>query len=1085
MRRPFFLALLLGFCTASLPAYAAPQFLDDEAEVAVDVDFRLQKAATGAFTLDFDYQGPKKGYQLEATPGGAAFYVWKAGQRRLLSSAKFSWKPQTRLTLQRRAWMMRLIADDRVVLSAFDSTYQAGKIGAEPGAWKWSDARVQPVENIRFDDDFTRDGSAGEEAWTPNLGPWKLSASSTHVNARTASMSSNPFAYEVQAPKTLALSSAGRKFWDSYDARVAARPTGRGVIGIAAYVQDPKNYLAFTWSGVEGPQARRLIRVRNGVSTTLTSASGAYLPRGWSEIGIRTSPGSVEAILDGAPVLRARDDSFGRGPVALLAQNMETASFDDVRVRSAEFFRPNRTVSDGAWTQNGQFALTGRGDMDNYRLSAPLQGAPSGAFGLVAGWKDASNYALFRAADPKSSAPFRGRAQIVHVLGGQTKTLFDAPLPPLPSGARLTLRAQNGLLTIQNGEQTLAQAAAPALTRGQAGVWNPAAFAPESALYFAPPPEAPKVAARMEDDAYMVGWASATGEWPPTPGDNGLEFWNNGEFFGSATLGFPWRADGAGLFNRGSFEVALRAARGNFGSGQILRGESSEDQKVVKWTLRRGNTLLASATSKLAPSGEGALAAAGNFKIALDEDSTTLFAGDTPILTHVESGGRVANQLALTTGLAQAKWANLSAVSGEVAPETTSGGHCIAVRSQGFRVRADRLRAWSSNRDDSTFTGAPVDFYSTSGRWSIFSRWPCYGDWSFFGGAGKAPVLWSKRTYGGDIVAEMYAHPQMILPKEPGYGHPGDLNISLAGDGKNLSSGYSFVLAGWDNTRSKLMRGSQVIAENTGSEAYFQDAISNNMKWHRKWFYIRAQARRAVKDGKSGVELRLTLDDNEILRAFDPDPLPHWERGGRVAFWTLDSTLMIARAKVEAQQMGAKTLPAGLLNDAQGSLVITSKEFERVVVPVPGDGASSAVVTKQKAGWKIQNAASGGIFSVQLGLTALEVTPQSRLEIDAQIPEGVKIDAYIQLGDAMSTLEMTGNQRPDAMALPLGKMTRAGNKWSFPLGAALQKRFPNQKAWKLDALSLGARHGDAYRWLGFDGNALGASYQVSGWRLVG
>ncbi len=1043
MPRPFLLfSLLFGF---SLAAQAAPQFLDDEAELAVDVDFRLQKAASGEFALFFDQQNPKNGYILSATPSGAAFLISKNGQQRLLSSANFAWKPQNRVTLQRRAWMMRLIVDNRVVLSAFDSTFQSGKIGTENGAWKWSEARVQPVEPIRFDDDFTREGGAGEDAWRAQAGKWELTTSSTHVNARTASMSSNPFAYEARAPKALAMASAGRKFWDSYDARVAARPSGRGLIGIAAYVQDPKNYLAFTWSGVESAQSRRLIRVKNGVTTTLASAPGAFLPRGWSEIGIRTAPGSVEAILDGAPVLRAKDDSFGRGPVALLAQNLDGASFDDVRVRSAEFYRQNRAISDGAWSKSGDFALTGRVDMDDYRLSAPLQNAPNGAFGLVAGWKDAANYALFRAAPSNSTAPFRGRAQIVRFVKNQPQTLFDAPFTNLKSGARLTLRAQNGVVAVQNGEQTLAQAAASGLTRGQGGLWKAAAFAPETVLYFAPPAEAPKVAAKMEDDAYMVGWASATGEWPPTPGDNGLEFWNTGEFFGAASLEFPWRSG-----YKGSFEIALRAARGKFESGQILRGESSDDQKEVKWTLRRGNTILARSVAKLAPAApataeSGDLTDATSFKIALDGPNTTLFAAGVPIFSVVD--------------------------------KSAPSGHCFAVRSQGFRVRAERLRAWSANRDDNTFTGAPVDFYSTSGRWSIFSRWPCFGDWSFFGGSGKAPVLWSKRTYGGDMVAEIYAHPQMILPKEPGYGHPGDLNISLAGDGKNLASGYSFVVAGWDNTRSKILRGSKALAENHGEDATFQDTISNNIKWHRKWFYIRTEARRAIKDGKKGVELILTLDDTEILRAFDPSPLPGWERGGRVAFWTLDSTLMIARAKVEAEKMGIKALPAGLL-DAMPRL---NKE----VVPVVAGDDASALVTAGKNGYKVQNPASGGIFEVKLPLKSSQIDAQTKLEIDAQIPAGVKIDAYLQIGDALSTIEMTGGQNPDAMAPTLGKATKNGDKWSFDLGAALQKRFPNQKEWKIDALTLGARHGDAYRHAGFDGNALGASYHLSSWRLAG
>ncbi len=1077
MRRSLSLLLLLSFCYSNSRAIAAPEFLDDEAEIACDVEFSLQKAATGRFALHFDTQNPKNGYIMEATPTGASFFALQNGQKRLLSSANLVWKAQNRVVLQRRPWVMRLLIDNRVALTAFDSTFQSGKIGSETlggapalatslptAGWKWNDARVQPVENIRFDDDFTRADGSGDSAWQSASGKWALTASSTHVNARNATMSSNPFAFEASAPKSSALARAGRKFWDSYDARVAARPLGRGTIGIAAYVQDPQNYLAFTWSGVESAASRRLIRVKNGVTTTLASASGAFLPRAWSEIGIRTSPGGVEALLDGAPVLRASDDSFGRGQVGLIAQNLEAASFDDVRVRSAEIYRQNRALKDGSFVSRGAFSLTGRANMDNYRLLAPLQSAQSGAFGLVAGWKDAENYTLFRAASAssvdKSGAAFRGRAQIVRFVKGAPQILGNEPLRlDLNRNPRLTLRAQEGILSVLDGEKTVVQAAQKGLTTGQAGLYNPQFFAPETVLYFSPPAEAPKVAARMEDDAYMVGWASATGEWPPTPGDNGLEFWNSGEFLGDANLEFPWRAT-----YKGSFEIALRAEREKFNSGYILRGESTDDLTNVKWTLRRGEKVLTSAMASLdatyKPSGStnstpssttGDAVDATAFKVVLDNGSITLFAAGAPILSTFDA--------------------------------LPPAGRCMAVRSQGFRVRAERLRAVSSNRDDSTFTGAPTDFYSTSGRWSIFSRWPCYGDWSFFGGAGKNPTLWSKRTYGGDVVAEMYAHPQMSLPKEPGYTHPGDLNITLAGDGKNLSSGYSFVLAGWDNTRSRVMRGSKVIAENAGDEAFFHETITNNMKWHRTWFHIRAEARRAAKDGKNGVQLTLTLDDAVIVSAFDPNPLPQWEKGGRVAFWTLDSTIMIARAKVEAEYLGLKTLPAGLL-DSTPPLATPLAANAKAPIPIVSGDDATAIVSAETEGWSVTDPASGGIFEVKLPLAKVEITPKTRLELDVQIPAGVKIDAYLQSEDALSTIELTGDQPNDPMAPSLGKMTKNGEKWGFDIGAALQKRFPSQKTWKIDALSLGARHGEAYRWVGFDGNALGSTYKLRGWRLV-
>ncbi len=1039
MRRYLFLFFLLLMAPL---AHAAPQFLDDEAEKSSNISFVLQKAASGQFSLYFDFQNPANGYVMTANASGASLAVIQNGKRQVLASAPVSWKAQNTVTLQRRPWMMRLLVNDAVVLTAFDASYTSGKIGMEATGWNFKDARVQPVENIRFDDDFTRAGREGDDSWAVTSGKWSLSASSDQVNARNANMSSNPFAYEASAPNGTAFATVGRKFWDSYDARVASRPEGKGVIGIAAYVQDSKNYFAFLWSGNEGATARRLVRVQNGVSTVLASAIGAYLPHQWYEIGLRTSPGYVEAMIDGSPVMRAKNNSLGQGGIGLIAQNLQSAAFDDVQVRSYDFYRQDLATSDGAWTANGAFRVTGRSDWDGYRLIVSPKITQNGAFGVVTGFKDSQNYTVFRAAAPQSKETFHGHAQLVRYQKGVAQVLSDRPfLPALVGTPRVSLSAQGGAVSVALGDEIIAQAAQPGLTAGRTGVWNAPAFGTETVVYFPPAPDPQKIAERMEDDAYMVGWASPTGEWPPTEGKSGLEFWNTGEFFGDASLDFAWRPN-----YKGTFEIALRAERSDFESGYVVRGQSSDDRKSINWSLRRGLTTLGQANVALKipeDDTEGGMP----FKIALQGKGILLYAAGQPVLSALDT--------------------------------TQPKGNSMAVRSQGFRVRAERLRAQSVNRDDYTFNGAPTDFYSPQGHWSVFSRWPCYGDWSFFGGTGLNPVLWSKRTYSGDVVAEMYAHPQMILPKEPGYTHPGDLNMTLCGDGKNPSSGYSFVIAGWDNTRSKLLKGSTVLAENTGDEAFFHQTINHNTKWHRTWFYIRAEARRAVKDGKTGVQLTLTLDDTPILTAFDPNPLSSWDKGGRVAFWTVDSTMMIARAKIEAQKLGLRTLPGGVVDATPVKIAAASKLPQAVMV---GE-IQSALVTPEKVGWNVKDPVSGGAFEVKLNDAPLTATPATHLDFDAQIPQGVKVDAYVIIDGTRYSVEMTGGQRPDATAPSLGKMTRNGNKWSFDLGSALAKELPGQKSWRIDSLTLGARHGDAYRWLGFDGNALGSSYQLSSWDL--
>ena len=211
---------------------------------------------------------------------------------------------------------MQLVVGNDIALRSFDASFSAGKISEAPASW--GDLRVQPLEPVRFDDDFTRADKKGDDLWK-TTGKWELSASSEHISDRNASMSSNPFAFQVTSPGAESIATTGRWFWDSYDARVAVRPGAAGQVGIAAYVKDTKNYLAFRWSSEEGDNARQLVRVTDGKTTVLASGKGAFLPKQWYKIGIRTSPGYIEAIIDGVPVLRAANEALGQGGVGLLA----------------------------------------------------------------------------------------------------------------------------------------------------------------------------------------------------------------------------------------------------------------------------------------------------------------------------------------------------------------------------------------------------------------------------------------------------------------------------------------------------------------------------------------------------------------------------------------------------------------------------------------------------------------------------------------------------------------------------------------------------------------------------------------------
>ncbi len=1063
MSRPILPTL---FCALSLTcqAFAAPSpaliLLDDEAEPSCDLDFSLATGATGTFHVEFDRQSDTSFYALDGAANKATFSLVQNGKARVLSQAPVSWNKSSRVTIQRRPFGMSLFVDGEVALRAFDPTWTSGKIGTSTtGAWKIADARVQPVEAVRFDDDFTRAGDGGDLGWKTGSGKWVLSAASTQVSARNADMSANPFAYASDQSKEWAMASAGRKFWNDYDARVAVRSGSGGSIGIAANVADSKNYLAFTLdaNANDKPGTRRLVLVRGGKETVLVQSTGGFAPRQWVELGIRTSPGYVEGILDGTPVLKAKTDAFGQGGVAILSKGAP-ALWDDVSVRSYDFLRagfsPSGAWSGAGWKLIGEATVaeipgatlsTGRPDWNGYRvlISTPWTATSSGA--VVAGWKNAKNYALIRWAGSQTSLPFKSKIEAVQVVEGVEKVVASAPFESESATKRLELDADQGDFSLAFDGR--ARVAMPLLSSGKFGLRSTqknTRFS-DAVIFFPQPPDPPKVATKFVNDGFMLGWASSLGEWPATPDKDGLQFWNTAELFGGWTLDFPWRARW-----KGKMEAALFANRGEFNSGLTLRAEPTADGQSVDWTLAQDTKLLATAKSKVSDlagaDGEGA-----NFTLAWNNGLLSLRSDKAVVL------------------------------SVPLAPDLTKG-NSIALRASGFRVRTGSLKLWSANRDDFTFADAPTDFYAPSGKWSVFSRWPCYGDWSFFGGTGRQPRLWTKRTYGGDIVAEYYAHPQMDLPKEPGYSHPGDLNVTLCGDGQNPASGYSFLVSGHDNTRTQIWRDGKLVADNTSDAAWFHDPINHNTTWHRSWVYVRAQAKRAVQNGQSGVLVSLTVNNEPLCQFFDSKPLDSWSKGGRTCFWTLDSTLMLARAKIEAQTLGARSTPANLRDTTPVSLSNHRVPQVFEVQPLVETDESTVEVKADTNSIRVENQIAGGSFAATLSDKPMSIKANTRLQFNWKASDDTKVDVYLRTGDNWHLVELNGNQRPDALAPSVGKMTRGQSKdgWtplSFDIGSALKG------AIKVDEIRIGAIHGDGYRWQGFDGNSVGAWYEVKGLEL--
>jgi hypothetical protein len=205
-----------------------------------------------------------------------------------------------------------------------------------------------------------------------------------------------------------------------------------------------------------------------------------------------------------------------------------------------------------------------------------------------------------------------------------------------------------------------------------------------------------------------------------------------------------------------------------------------------------------------------------------------------------------------------------------------------------LRPRISGLRLRAGNTLDYYFDHAPTDWWIGSGTWELAVRWPCTPEWSWLAGESRGvAALWHKRRFMGNQTLDLHVGPRTVAHSENK--HPREIcrafNVVLCGDGKNVNSGYSFVVGTERNGSGvTLSRNGKVVAREPAYRIY-SDA-------HNQWINVRAQ--------KDGNEIRLWVGDQRILDWHDPNPLP----GGRLAVWTKDNGIMIPRVTVYYENSG-------------------------------------------------------------------------------------------------------------------------------------------------------------------------------------
>jgi hypothetical protein len=218
---------------------------------------------------------------------------------------------------------------------------------------------------------------------------------------------------------------------------------------------------------------------------------------------------------------------------------------------------------------------------------------------------------------------------------------------------------------------------------------------------------------------------------------------------------------------------------------------------------------------------------------------------------------------------------------------------------QGAVPDFEKVEIASSHVYDYTFASAPTDWRVQSGVWEMTNRWSCSPGWSWFGGrSDETAAIWNKRKFSGDVSVQFYFAFKMGLAGTTAWKyHPSDMAITVGGDGKNLSSGYTYIIGANDNARSLLMRSGEVVRENTTADALLPTYTDGEPdaghkeyeKLHRRWWYVRID--------KVGSRVSCYLDNKLLFSYDDPKPLDT----GQIALWTYNNGIMLSRVQVYYQ----------------------------------------------------------------------------------------------------------------------------------------------------------------------------------------
>ncbi|MBI2195393.1 MAG: hypothetical protein HYU36_25715 [Planctomycetes bacterium] len=831
---------------------------------------KVRRPGSGAFCTRvlLDQQDTANTYFLECSESGTRFGKVEQGLEWPMGWAGRPLSPgvESPLLVMRRELELKAYVGGELVASAWDERFSGGGVATggmdETGAVE--SLRLQPVDDVLFSDDFMSAATESSE-WQAVSGRWRVET------LKNPALSSNAFTYVGESDGDgPAMAVAGYWFWDDIRFAVSCRPAGPGAIGLLARRQATGNATLFRWWDAASRPAghREWVRLTDGKEEVLASADGGYLPGQWYRLEIEALGSGRVASIDGNVAVRASDDRFPCGQVGLFGQGPAPVHFDDAYATSKRFFRDTfQAPSDGRWLfLGGSWDASGLGRMrvkadgrakalcgsmywNNYRVSAVLEDWNCASVGLCAGYQDEGQGVVLR----WLSGP--GRLQLAALEDGVESILEERSWTvPGRGPTQLGLGVGEGLARGSAGGQVLLEAAVrPDRLSGKAGliVDSGSASFKEVLVEF---PEASEPLQTVNEvfagENSMTEWSARESDWIPRRHDGGQAgppvtvYWHRTDFPGDAEMELALPESGG---QPASTALILDAEDDHAEAGYVLKYQSGPhpflalDRQGVRLAEKRLDSELRSL--KLSRRGRFLLATADWQRVWAHREAQPL-----------------------------AGW--------RVAVSTTDGKFDTA------RVEVSSPAVTSYN-----FQQAPSEWRQAGGVWSVTSRWQCDPRWSFFtGDSDGVAAIWNKRRFQDDLTLEFTASIKMNSARGVNYEYASDINATLCGDMKALTSGYNFLFGGKRNSGTQLLRGSRIVAE---SPARIPLQVL-----HRRWFHLKIRKR----DGL----LILWIDGEKVLEYADPQPL----EGPGVALWTYRNGIQVTRVRLSSESGQEMEQPA-------------------------------------------------------------------------------------------------------------------------------------------------------------------------------